>query len=176
MKAPNTKEYFEEIYANEADTLFRYCLFRISNRAQAIDIVQEVFIELWQALQKDEDIRNPRAFLFAVLRNRIIDWYRKKKSVSLDAMMHRREDEKNFEPEDPKASKDIIWSAEVTEIIEAINFLPDPYREPVYLRLIEDLSPPEIARMLESNANTISIRITRGIKKLQKYLNIEDLV
>lgn len=178
MEVPNIKikEKFEGVYEKEADALFRYCVLRVSNRNQAIDIIQDVFLELWRAYQKGEEIKNDRAYLFTMLRNRIIDWYRKKKSSSLDAMMENPRENINFEPIDEKAHLEIYSSAETRRIMEAIETLPGDYRDAVYLKVAEDLSPPEIASILNSNTNIISIRITRGIQKLKKKLNIEEFL
>lgn len=168
------KNQFEEVYEREVDALFRYCLMRIGNRNQAIDIAQDAFVVLWQAYQKGETIDNPQAYLFTVLKNRIIDWYRKKKSVSLDALTDKKKGQYALDPADQKAHEGIIFSAEAKQIIEAINSLEPNYREAVYLRLVEDLPPPEIAALLGSKVSIVSVRITRGIQKLRKNLNIEN--
>ncbi len=85
------KETFITLYKSESDKLFRYCWMRISSREQAIDTVQESFMKLWDALEKcrkdGTQIESQRAMLFAIARNLIIDWYRKKKSISLDVLM-----------------------------------------------------------------------------------------
>ena len=176
MEQGNTKQQFEEVYAKEVDSLFKYCALRVSSKTQAMDIVQDVFIELWQVYQKGEEVKNDRALLFTILRNRIIDWYRKKKALSLDSMMEKRDGEPSFEPRDIKAEESIVFSAESKRAVEAINTLDDTYREVLYLRLIEDLTPEEIGSVLDLNANTVSVRITRGLEKLRTKLNIEKLL
>ena len=169
MEALKIKKQFEEVYEKESDPLFRYCLLRVGNRNQALDIVQETFLEYWQVCQREE-IKNCRAYLFKVLRNKIIDWYRRKKAVSLDAMMEKGEESANFDPADDSALDQIIFSVETREMIEELNRLPERYREAVYLRVVEDLSPDEIASKLGGNRNIISIKISRGLKKLrEKY-------
>jgi RNA polymerase sigma-70 factor (ECF subfamily) len=162
------KDQFKKIYEAEADSIFRYCVFRVSQRSQAKDIVQDTFIEFWQIYQKGEEVKNARALLYTILRHRIIDWYRKKKSLSLDGMMASKDGEQNFEPRDDRAYNDITFSAEAARAKEAINTLPINYRDAVYLRLIEDRSPEEIGALLGINANSASIRINRGMEKLRK--------
>jgi RNA polymerase sigma-70 factor (ECF subfamily) len=170
MKASNIKEEFNTIYIKESDSLFRYCLTRVSDREKAIDIVQDVFTQLWIMYNKGEVVKYSRAFLFTVARNRIIDWYRKKKSLSLDAMAD-TDSELFFEPMDEKAHLNIILSTEAKRVIEAIDTLEPSYREAVYLRFVEDLSPQEIATILETTAGVVSVRITRGIEKLKAQFN-----
>lgn len=80
------KTKFEAIYSKESDAIFRFCFIRVSDREQALDITQETFLRLWQSLHSEKEITNTKAFLFTVARRLIIDWYRKKKSFSLDSM------------------------------------------------------------------------------------------
>lgn len=171
MEVINIKEEFTNIYNKEVDSLFRYCVVRVSDHSKATEIVQDIFTELWLKYNKGEIVTYSRAFLFTIAHNRIIDWYRKKKSQSLDAMMESEETENSFEPADEKAHLDIILSAEAKRVVEAINELEFNYREPLYLRFVEDLSPEEIAKILNSTANVISVRLTRGIDKLRKQFD-----
>ena len=57
----------------------RYCLMRVSDREKAADIVQDIFTELWKKYQTGEKIENQQVYPFTLAKNRIIDWYRKKK-------------------------------------------------------------------------------------------------
>lgn len=162
------KSTFEAIYKNESDAIFRFCLLRVSNREQALDLTQETFLRLWQSLQLDKDILNNRAFLFTIARRLIIDWYRKKKSLSLDKMILEGK-ESGYDVVDENTNEDSTSSkAEGRYLIEKINELEPSYREPLYLRFVEDLSPPEIGEILGISANAASVRINRGITELRK--------
>lgn len=157
---------FEIIYEGESDAIFRFCLVRVSSREQALDITQETFLRLWQSLQKEQDIQNNRAFLFTIARRLVIDWYRKKKSLSLDNMMSK---EGGYDVADDKTTEDNLSSgAESRYLIEKINELSSLNQEPVYLRYVEDLSPPEIGEILGISANAASVRINRGLLELRK--------
>jgi RNA polymerase sigma factor (sigma-70 family) len=55
-------------------------------------------------------------------------------------------------------------------LMDKINELSPSYRDPVYLRYMEDLSPPEIGKILGISTNATSVRINRGLEELkQKY-------
>jgi len=162
------KSTFEAIYKNESDAIFRFCLLRVSNREQALDLTQETFLRLWQSIELDKEILNNKAFLFTIARRLIIDWYRKKKSLSLDKMILEGQDS-NFDIEDENTNEENTSSkAEGRYLIEKINELDPSYREPLYLRYVEDLSPPEIGEILGISANAASVRINRGIVELRK--------
>lgn len=168
---------FEKIYEHESDAIFRFCLVRVSNREQALDITQDTFLRFWQSLEKKEDILNNRAFLFTIAHRLIIDWYRKKKSFSLDHMLS-VDNEGGYDVLDEKSTKDnSLFGAEGRFLLEKINMLDLSYRNPVYLRFVEDLSPGEIGEILGISANAASVRINRGIGELKKitgYQNIEE--
>lgn len=164
----NIERTFEAIYESESDAIFRFCLIRVSNREQALDITQETFLRLWKSLLEDKEILNNKAFIFTIARRLIIDWYRKKKSFSLDSVMFAG-DEGVYDVLDEKTTeKNILLGVEGRQLIDKINELNTSYREPLYLRFVEDLSPPEIGEILGISTNATSVRINRGIKELRK--------
>ena len=171
MEVHNTKQKFTEIYNREADSLFRYCFLRVHDRDKAIDIVQDIFTELWKAYHTNEHIRNERAYLFTLAHNRIIDWYRKKKTDSLDVLLDNGNDSRPFDYPDEKTHLHIMFSAEAKRVLEAIETLEPTYRDVLYLRFAEDLSPQEIASILDSTASIVSVRITRGLEKLREQFH-----
>lgn len=163
----NTVNTFEKIYESESDAIFRFCLVRVSNREQALDITQETFLRLWKSLSKKENILNDKAFLFTIAHRLIIDWYRKKKSLSFDRMfLNEKEGENDILDE---TTRDILGlGAEGRYLLDKINELDLTHRDPVYLRFVEDLSPGEIGEILGISANAASVRINRGIAELRK--------
>jgi RNA polymerase sigma-70 factor (ECF subfamily) len=167
----DTQSTFEATYKNESDVIFRFCLLRVSNREQALDITQETFLRLWKQMQENKDILNERALLFTIARHLIIDWYRKKKSLSLDAMAfnYNEEMKEGFDVLDESTTGvELELGAESRYLIEKINELTETYREPLYLRFVEDLSPPEIGKILGISVNATSVRINRGLEELRK--------
>lgn len=162
------KQKFEMIYEKESDAIFRFCLFRVSDREQALDITQETFLRLWKNLSEQKEIQSERAFIFSVARNLVIDWYRKKKSVSFEDLST---DEEGYDPSDGMTLNHLELRADGRLLVDKINELPETYRQPVYLRYVEDLSPPEIGEILGITANAASVRINRGIEELRNKLS-----
>jgi RNA polymerase sigma-70 factor (ECF subfamily) len=172
MEINDKKTEFSLIYKKEADFVFRYILLRVANREEAIDILQETFTKFWQAFSEGTSIGHPRAFIFTIARNEIIDWYRKKKPASLEAMAEQNEDG-IFEIKDEKMHEDIALSAEASVVMKAVGKISPQNREAIYLRFVEDLSPTEIADILHATPNAISIRLNRGLQELRDHLRIE---
>jgi RNA polymerase sigma-70 factor (ECF subfamily) len=166
---------FEKIYNEEGDAIFRFCFVRVSDREQALDITQETFLRLWQGLVEEKKIRNNRAFLFTVARNLVIDWYRKKKSISFEEMSYNNDDgEIEYEPSDEMTAERQMFGVEGRYLLEKINELSPINQEPVYLRFVEDLSPQVIGKILGISANTASVRINRGLQELREKVGYDN--
>lgn len=170
----NSGEIFEKAYGEYADALFRFAYYRVSDREQAMDITEDAFVRFWEALSRGE-VKEPRAFLFKVIRNLIIDWYRKKKSIPLQDFgqpKHEGEEGENFMDmfAGNIAGADILSEARI--IIEKIQALEPIYREALYLRYVEELSPKEISEITGEDTNLISVRVNRGLKLLKAAFKI----
>ena len=166
MDQEEIKEQFLIAYDTYADAIFRFCQLKVSSRATAEDISQEVFTRYWQQLRLGKDILNERALLYSIARNLIIDWYRKRKDQSLDVLT---EAGFEFASEDHHAT---VAQAEVREVIAVITGLDEITREALILRYVEGLSPKDIADITGETPNAISVRLNRGIKKVREHLHI----
>ncbi|MHB1330867.1 MAG: RNA polymerase sigma factor [Minisyncoccota bacterium] len=162
---------FQEIYEAESNAVFRFCLLRTSDHDLALDLTQDTFMRFWNTLCKEKKIKNCRAFLFAVARNLIIDWYRKKKAVSLESILIEGSEDKN---ELLASSQQIEVEAEAKYLIRHINALDETYRDAVYLRCVEGLKPKEIASIIGESANVVSVRINRGLRILRETMHYDE--
>ena len=169
----NISDTFKKIYEDESDAIFRFCLVRVSNRDQALDITQETFLRLWKNLQEAKEISNNKAFLFTIAHNLIIDWYRKKKSISLEGITEN--DEEQFDLIDKNTTNHMELGAEGRYVLDKINELTPNHRTPVYLRFVEDLSPREIGKILQISTNAASVRINRGLEELRKITGYSNI-
>lgn len=172
MKKQSEHAQFEQIYKDTADMVFRFCLVKVSDREVALDLTQEVFTRLYQTMRAGKVLERPKAWLFAILKNLIIDWYRKKKPMSLEMMMEK--DERAFEPADERSYEGIALSAEAQLVIRTFEKLGEDFREVLYLRYVEELEPKEIAHALGLSANLVSVRISRGMEELREILRSSD--
>jgi RNA polymerase sigma-70 factor (ECF subfamily) len=167
MKPTSVKtDEFIALYDEMADQLFRHCLFKISNRELALDLVQETFARTWEYLASGKEVNNVKGFLFKVANNLIIDEYRKKKSVSLETL----QEQTGFDAP-VHDHKKTIFNVEVDTVLSYINRLDDKYKEVILMRYVNDYSPKEIAGMLGESENAVSVRINRGLKKVQEMIH-----
>ena len=74
----------EELFAECRDSLLRYLRYHLDDADEAEDLAQESYIRFFEARQRDEPIQHPKAWLFRVARNLLVDRGRKKKPQLLD--------------------------------------------------------------------------------------------
>lgn len=165
MEQDTCKQIFLESFDMYSDAIFRFCVLKTSSKEIAEDLTQETFMRYWQSLRRGSEITNARSFLYTIARNLVIDWYRKHKSESLEQKM-----EGGFQVKDKTFTPEI--AASYAEVLTAIDTLDPNDGEVLMLRFVEGLEPRDIALILNESANTISVRINRALKRLQKHLNV----
>ncbi len=160
-----TKAYFLKVYDEYSEAIYRFCAIKTSDPELSHDMAQEVFMRFWDTMQNKTHIEFPRALLYTIARNVVIDWYRKHKSVSLDEL-----EEGGYEPSDTSHTE-IERDAEHARVLAVLHQLSPKNREIIALRFVEGLPPREIAEIMNENTNVISVRINHALKELRALLD-----
>ncbi len=155
------RDEFIRAYDEHSDALFRYCLFRVSDREMALDLVQECFMRAWNYLSRGKEVGAMKPFLFKTMHNLIVDEYRRKKSLSLDVLA-----ESGFDPGEDQ-SGELMSAIDAERAFALLAKLPEEYREVLFLRYVEELPFEEIAQMTGESKNALAVRAHRGIEKLR---------
>lgn len=152
----------ERAVQTERKRLFDFIRRRVRTEEDAEDILQDVFYQLVASYSVTEPIEKLTSWLFTVARNKIIDWYRKKKTQSLPS------DEKN--PGTPLNLEEILYdpgqnpddlylrSMVWTELADALDELPEEQREVFVMHELEGKSFKEMAEMSGESINTLLSR------------------
>lgn len=174
MDLESKKKYFEEIYGQMADKIFRFVLLRVGSREDAVDIVEEVFYKFWQAIHNGENILLTTPFLFTIARNKVIDWYRKKRPESLDQMIESALDEERepLQLIDREAYESMKISVEAQFVVASLQKISPQYQDILQMRFVDGLSIAEVAQILEITENAVSMRLNHGLQKLREKLDI----
>jgi RNA polymerase sigma-70 factor (ECF subfamily) len=178
------EQQFRDAFERHSDELFRHCTMRISDRERALEITQDAFLRAWDYAQKSrekggEEIREWRPFLYRTLRNLIIDEYRKAKVSSLEDMLEGSEnsDIETLMPADEGNTLEAAMERfDAKRALANLKKMPDLYREALTLRYVDGLSPKEIAAILNESENVVSVRIHRGLKKLQEVMTQQQKI
>lgn len=150
---------FQGIFEMLSDQLFSYALSHTKSRDDALDIVQETFIELWSALSKFR--YNSRqefyGFVYIILKRRL---YRQYKKVKPSVELEERHIADNYE----------IEVEDYRYLERGMSKLPANYQELLRLRYWSYLSFAEIAACLRIKEGTAKVWHHRALKALKMGL------
>ncbi len=171
------KRRFQEDALPLLDSLYAGALRMTRNPADAEDLVQETMMRAYRAFDRFEAGTNLKAWLFRILTNAYINVYRKKQrepqKVSSDEVedFDLYQELKNHDPRYTRSPESIVMDSLVdSDIIQALDDLPEQFRLAVVLSDIEDFSYAEMAEIMEVPLGTVMSRLHRGRKALQKRL------
>ena len=143
------------------EEFYRLALSYVKNRDAALDVVQESIV---RALSKSDSLRKPeyvKTWFYRILLNESMNHYRRgKRLVSLEETM----------PETPAPVGD---PAERLDLYAAIDRLDPREQAVIRLRFFEDMKLEEIARITDTNLNTVKSRLYKSLKKLRELTGEE---
>jgi RNA polymerase sigma-70 factor, ECF subfamily len=171
------KERFQQEALPLLDSLYAAALRMTRNPADAEDLVQETMVRAYRSFHQFEPGTNIKAWLFRILTNAYINIYRKKQREPAKIPQDAVEDfdlYRELKDHDPSLSETpetiVLDSLVDSDIIEAIDDLPEQFRLAVVLSDIEDFSYAEMAEIMDVPLGTVMSRLHRGRKALQKRL------
>ena len=164
---PGADADFAKAYDEFADAIFRHCCYRCFDRERAKELMQEVFMKAWDYLVSGKDIDNVQAFLYRTANNVLVDEARRAKKRTVVSYEDMAEEGFDIEGE---AGRDQGRIFDAKAVAEVLHELEEPYRTAIIMRYIDELSPKEIANLLNETANVVSVRLNRGMKMLRTIL------
>lgn len=154
----------DELYDRYGEMMYHYLALRLGSAQDAEDVLQETFCRLARVSLRWPLIRNPRAFVFKILRNESNRYLRKHIQERTGEGLRRQGDSASLavlEGPDPSTGD---------AIAKALAQLPDEQREVIILKIFQDFSFKETARICGVSINTAAGRYRLGIAKLRVLL------
>jgi RNA polymerase sigma-70 factor (ECF subfamily) len=171
------RERFERDTAPLLDSLYGAALRMTRNPTDAEDLVQDTMLRAYRAFDRFEPGTNLKAWLFRIMTNAYINTYRKRqrepRRVSSDEVedFDLYQELKNHDPRFSATPESIVLDSLVdSDIVEAIEELPEQFRLAVVLSDIEGFTYAEMAEIMDVPIGTVMSRLHRGRKALQKRL------
>lgn len=131
------------------------------------DLVQETFVRVVRAKQTGKATLT-RAYLFVVARNAALDFFRRRKIVTLEGVADLGR--LDVVEDKPDAAEAAIHDQELEILADAIHALPDRCREVFVMRRFEDASHREIADKLGVAENTVNAHLVTAMLKVRAHL------
>ncbi len=151
------------LYDRYARMVHGILLARVPPR-EVDDLVQEVFLSALRQLHALRDVSRFGAWLGTITRNRANDYFRR--AIPVEKVT---EPVSENQAESQKTNHAAEQEADV--ILAIVRALPEAYREPLILRLVEGMTGPEIAERTGLTHGSVRVNLFRGMRLLREKLD-----
>jgi RNA polymerase sigma-70 factor (ECF subfamily) len=160
-----SKPGFEPEALSYLDSLYGAALRLTRNAADAEDLVQDTYVKAFRSAKQFKPGTNLKAWLFTILHN---TQRNQRRDSGRDPVEVDSERVESALPVDPSASPEqqLLRDALDADLQEALDELPEAFREAVWLRDVEEFTYQEIAEMLGIPVGTVMSRISRARRML----------
>lgn len=162
-------EMFESRVLPVKNKLFRFAFRLLGSSEEAKDVVQEVFIRVWNGRDQMASIDNMEAWCMRITRNLSLDKIRARQRKATDPI------EENFDVQnDSRTPYEATENSEnMQRISQLIASLPEKQRQVMHLRDIEGYSYNEICEILELDMNQVKVNLFRARNAVrEKFVKI----
>jgi len=164
------KKEFIKLYDEFAPRIHRFINLKISSIHDSEDLTSETFFKFWQNIGKNRlnniKIEYPKAMLYRIANNLVIDFYRKKsnKEISLD-------------PEDKTIAKikdriDLAaksnLDSDMEQIKTALSQMKEEHQNVIVWHYLDELSSKEISQILGKSEGATRVLIHRALNALKE--------
>ena len=166
LKSGNSKA-FEKLFFHYFPRLYAYIHKITGNGPETEDLVQDVFVSIWNNKEQLDENRSFSGFIFKIARNKALNLI--KQNLSRQIYLQYLHDENIPQPV-------IDYNAqEITDIIDkAVSSLPERTKEIFLLSRHEGLTYMHIARKLELSENVVDHEIRKALQKIKDILKAKD--
>ena len=163
------KRQFIKFYDKNAPRIYRFVYLKVNSPQDSEDLTSEAFFKFWEYLDnKKKKIDNPKALLYKIANNLVIDFYRKKSRSEItidpeDAILAKIKDKTDLNAK-------LVLDSDIIKVKKALNQLKGNYQNIIIWRYLDDFSVKEIAQIMEKPENNIRVLIHRALKVLKSKL------
>lgn len=155
-------DLFNKTYIPLHETFYRVAYRYLENQEEAKDVVQEIYLKLWENRESLKSIKNAEAYGVTLTKNRCLDIL---KSARVQA--NKKSAENYFDKIATFTAPKIEESEKITLLRKIVDRLPERQKGIFYLRYFRDLSIKEIATLTSLNEVNIRVQLVRA-KKIVK--------
>lgn len=156
------RRQFEKLVSDYSADMYRFAFWLGGDEQLAQDVVQEACLRAWRSFARLQDINSGKAWLFTIIRREHARHFQRKRLPTSDIEDH--------EVAELAAWADPEQVGSDQEIRQAMQRLPENYREPLLMQVLGGMSCKEIAADLDVNAGAVMTRLFRARNKLKTLL------
>ena len=165
---------FPEIYDTHQRLVFNLCLHYLQNRHDAEEAAQDVFVKIHAKLPTFQDKSSLKTWIYRIAINHCLDVLkgrRRQKRFAFVLNLLPGQGDSTHDPPDFDHPGVLLEDREALEnLFRKIQELPENQKSALILRYLDDLSPPEIAEILQCSVKAVESLLQRGKHNLEKKL------
>lgn len=161
----------ERLFARNQTRVFRYLTRVVRNEAQAEELVNEVFLGVWQSAGRYEGRSEPSTWLLSIAHNKAVSALRKKREV--EGYDEETAGQIEDEADTPEVSSQKLDKA--AQMRDALKALSAEHREIIDLVYYQEQSVSEVAEILGIPEATVKTRMFYARKKLSEILKARGI-
>lgn len=163
---------YNHVYDLYASMVYNVCFRMTHNKEEAEDLTQDVFIKVFNSINKFREDSKLSTWIYRIAINICINKLRREKIINFLSLDYREEKKGRKEIADNSPSPaNILEKSEIQQIIqEAINCLPPKQKTAIILSRYEELSYKEISKIMELSLSAVESLIFRAKENLSKEL------
>lgn len=160
---------FDLLYKEHAATLLHIAIRKLGDKDQAMDVVQDIFVDLWQRKSMITITSEPRHYLVSALYHKIFQHFRKvgvKEKHIAHFTLLQKVDHEHLEEEGLKESRESV----IQHIDHSVTQMPPRMRTIFQLKYYQSYSNQEIASLLGISNQTVKNQLCRSLDQVRKEL------
>lgn len=165
------REDFKRVWLPLSGNFYRAAYNIIGSEQQTKDILQDLYVKLWNIRDSLENIESPLAYGTRIIRNMALDKVRgasyrmrRESAVAIDEISL------SDTPFQESAEQGIIGKEMVMKLKQVLGQMPEPQRSVVEMRLFKDMDYAEIARRTGLSQINVRVMVSRGRKMIARML------
>ncbi|MFD5226611.1 ECF RNA polymerase sigma factor SigK [Microbacterium sp. NPDC058342] len=168
--AQHDERAFAELYDMLSPRVFALILRVLVNRSQSEEVLQEVFLEIWQSAQRFAPNRGQgRSWVLTIAHRRAVDRVRSSQaSEDRDNRIGMRDLEAGFDV----VAETVEARMDGERVVSALGSLPEGQREALMLAYYGGYSQSEISALVGAPLGTIKTRMRDGLSRLRTELGV----
>ena len=149
--------------------MYRLALSLVKDKLEAEDIVQDVFLKLWDKRDEWKNIENVEAYCFRMAKNLSLDRMTSLRMKTTESISSEDSDYKFVDSQTPLSQFERMEKRQAID--KSIELLPENQRMVFQLREVEGMSYQEIAATLNISEELVKVSLYRARNKLKDLLS-----
>jgi len=165
------KEAFHVIFERYAPRIYNFALSYLRNEQDAEELVQDVFLRIWEKKEQLDKSKNLKSFIFKIAVNTIYDLIRRRniEEAFRDFVRH------DYEPGIENTWHTVIFEEMLANVNELVKEMPAQRQKIFRLSRVEGLPNDTIARKLNLSKRTVENQLYRALSFLKKHFDKESV-